>query len=208
VLALDLSGHGKSSGRGFQSVFAYTQAIVAWLENIRLRQAVFVGHSMGGAICLSLALSYPEYVMGLGLVGTAARLSVNPQILENSASPTTFSNAIEMVVGYSFSREAPADLVETAARRMAETRPSVLHGDLLACNAFDVTQQLTEIRQPSVVICGEEDRMTPLRQSQFLVTNLPDARLESIPNGGHMVMLEQPQLVADLLGRFINNLPV
>ena len=207
VLALDLPGHGKSGGRGYQSISSYTKAVVAWLEATHLHHAVFVGHSMGSAICLSLALDYPEYIKGLGLVGAAARLPVNPQILENAASPTTFFNAIEMVVGYAFSRQASPDLVETAARRMAETRPSVLHGDFLACNAFDVTVRVTEIHQPTVVICGEEDRMTPLRQSQFLATSLPDARLESIPLAGHMVMLEQPQLVADTLSRFLNGLP-
>jgi pimeloyl-ACP methyl ester carboxylesterase len=208
VLALDLPGHGKSGGRGFQSISSYAQVLVSWLETMHLHKAVFVGHSMGGAICLSLALYYPEYVKGLGLVGTAARLAVNPQILENSASPTTFSNAIEMVIRFSFGSKAPPSLVEAATRRMAETRPSVLHGDFLACNAFDVTQQVSEIHHPAIVICGEEDQMAPLRQSQFLATNLPGARLETFPNAGHMVMLEQPQPVADALVRFINSLPV
>src|SRR5512135_2219935 len=55
VYALDLPGHGKSGGRGQQSIPAYAQAVLAWLEQIGIHRAVFVGHSMGAAIALSIA---------------------------------------------------------------------------------------------------------------------------------------------------------
>jgi pimeloyl-ACP methyl ester carboxylesterase len=72
---------------------------------------------------------------------------------------------------------------------MAETRPAVLHGDFLACDSFDVTERLAEIQQPGLVVCGELDRMTPLRGGQFLADALPAGRLEVIPGAGHMVMV-------------------
>ena len=68
-----------------------------WLAALNLHRVVFVGHSMGGAIVQTLALDHPEHVLGLGLVGSAAKLSVNPKLLENSAHPTTFHIAVEDV---------------------------------------------------------------------------------------------------------------
>jgi pimeloyl-ACP methyl ester carboxylesterase len=206
VYALDLPGHGKSAGRGQQSITAYTRSVLDWLAALNLHRAVFIGHSMGGAIVQTLALDHPEHVLGVGLVGSAAKLRVNPQILENSANPTTFHIAVEEVVKRSFSAQAPEGLVELAGKRMTEVRPSVLHGDFIASDAFDVTDRVTEIVQPAVVICGAEDKMTPSRNSQFLADSLQSAQLEIVPGAGHMVMIEKPQEIADTLREFLMNI--
>ena len=82
----------------------------------------------------------------------------------------------------------------------------VVHKDFLACKAFDDRERLNEIQQPALIICGSEDKMTPVRFSQFLIDDLPDARLEIIPNAGHMVMLEQPANVAALIKKFLEEM--
>ena len=206
VLAVDLPGHGKSAGRGFQSIEAYVEALLEWMQAVPLHQAVFVGHSMGGAIALSMALDHGEHVTALGLLGSGARLRVHPEILQRTASDTTLQSAIALVVANSFSEQAPERLVDLAARRMGETRRSVLYGDFLACDAFNEMDRLGEIDKPSIVITGEEDRMTPTRYAQFLADSLPNAELHVIPQAGHMVMLEKPQQVANLLKRFLGGL--
>jgi len=130
-------------------------------------------------------------------------LPVNPPLLDDSANPTTFHLAVDNMVSWSFGPDVPEDLVEMAGKRFAEVRPSVLHGDLIACDAFDVTGGVNDIVQPVLVICGSEDEMTPSRNSQFLADTLPAARLEIIPGAGHMVMIEKPQEVADVLRDFL-----
>ncbi len=203
VYALDLPGHGKSAGRGQQSILEYARSVIEWLAAVNMHRAVFIGHSMGGAIVQTIALEYPEHVLGLVLVGSAAKLPVNPQLLDDSANPTTFHLAVDNMVSWSFGPDVPEDLVEMAGKRFAEVRPSVLHGDLIACDAFDVTGGVNDIVQPVLVICGSEDEMTPSRNSQFLADTLPAARLEIIPGAGHMVMIEKPQEVADVLRDFL-----
>lgn len=203
VFAIDLPGHGKSEGRGQQTIEAYASNILSWLEAVGLHQAIFIGHSMGGAIALRLAHNHSDHVLGLGLVGTGARLRVAPVILENTANPQSLPAAIGAILSWAFSKKADPRLVELASQRMAETRPSVLHGDFLACDAFDITETVSEIRVPALVICGQDDRLTPLRYSQYLADQIPDARLEAIPDAGHMVMLEQPQAVAGALIDFL-----
>jgi pimeloyl-ACP methyl ester carboxylesterase len=207
VFALDLPGHGKSVGRGQQSIAGYAAAIRAWLDALQLHRAVFIGHSMGSAVTLTLALDYPDQVIGLGILGGAPRLRVATDILENSASSTTFHNAVEMVVARSFAPQAPQRLVELAGQRMLETRPSVMHGDMLACDLFDETERIGNIQQPALVLCGAEDQMTPVRQSQFLATTLGKAQLVTIPEAGHMVMLEKPVEVATYIGAFLDEIP-
>lgn len=202
VYALDLPGHGKSQGRGLQSIPAYSEVLLDWMEAAGLYQAIFTGHSMGSAVAIHLALEHPERITGLGLVGAAARLRVNPQILEGTRSSTTFHSAVAAVTGWSFSPQADARLVELAERRMAEVRPSVLHADFLACDSFDETGRLGSITCPTLVICGEDDRMTPRRSAQFLADSIPNAQMAAIPGAGHMVMLEQPQVVANALRDF------
>jgi pimeloyl-ACP methyl ester carboxylesterase len=207
IYALDLSGHGKSGGAGNQSISDYARAVLDWLSAVELHQAVFVGHSMGSAIALSLALETPEHVLGLGLLGAGARLRVHPDILQNCASGTTYQTAIDLVVNCSFGPQADPHLVQLAKIRMAETRASVLHGDFLACDAFDLIDRVEEIQRPTLVICGEEDQLTPVRYAQFLANKIPEARLATVPAAGHMVMLEQPQAVAAALKSFLDEIP-
>jgi pimeloyl-ACP methyl ester carboxylesterase len=206
VFAPDLPGHGKSTGRGMQSIKAYSRVILDWLGVVGVHRAVFVGHSMGSAIALSLALDNAERVLGLGLIGAGARLRVAPELLENAASPATFYSAVDTLVDWSFCSQTPEQLTELAAQRMAETRPSVLHGDFLACDAFDEMGRIGEIKQPTAVICGADDRMTPARYAQFLADNIPNAILKMIPNAGHMVMLEKPQATASALSEFLSGI--
>jgi pimeloyl-ACP methyl ester carboxylesterase len=204
VYAVDMPGHGKSgSCDGQQTIGDYARRLVGWLESVQLRRAVFVGHSMGSAITLAMAIHHPEYVVALGLVSAGARLRVNPDILSYAADQTTFLKAADLLVSYSFSASTPPRLVELSSKRMLETRQSVFLGDLLACNCFDVMDHLGSIDQPTLVICGAEDQMTPLRYAQFLSNSIPHAQLCVIPNAGHMVMMEQPRQVADRLLSFL-----
>ncbi len=203
VYAIDLPGHGRSGGQGQQSIQAYARSLKDWLDEISVSQAVLVGHSMGSAIAMTVALDQPDRVLGLGLLGSAARLRVNPQLLAIAANPDTFREAIETVTAWSYSTKTPASIPLLAARRMAETQPEVLYNDFLACDGFDITGRLAEIRQPALLICGDQDRMTPLRGAQFLAEHLPNARLETIPGAGHMVMIEQPHAVVEALSGFL-----
>lgn len=203
VYALDLPGHGKSGGEGERSIFAYAARVSDWMQTTGLAATVFVGHSMGSAIAQTLALEIPERVLGLGLIGAGARLRVNPQLLEEIAAPETYQVALEKIVAWSFDATCLPSLRELAARRMAETRPGVLLADFLACHAFDLTERISEIRCPTLVVCGANDKMTPPRNAHFLAERIPSAHLEIVPEAGHMVMLEKPEAVAGALARFL-----
>lgn len=204
VYAIDLPGHGRSEFcDGQQTIGDYARYLVQWLESIHLRRAVFIGHSMGSAIALDLAIHHPEYVVGLGLISAGARLRVHPDLLNYAADITTYLKATDLLVSCSFSANASPRLVELASKRMLETRQSVFLGDLQACDHFDVMDRLETVQPPTLVVCGSDDQMTPIRYAQFLSNTIPNARLSVIPGAGHMVMLEQPRLVTESLLSFL-----
>ncbi|NMC12956.1 MAG: alpha/beta fold hydrolase [Chloroflexi bacterium] len=206
VYALDLPGHGRSGGRGKQSISAYAEDVLRWMAAIGIPRGVFIGHSMGAAIAMTIALENPGSMLGLGLIGAAARLRVSPELMQYANSATTYHRAIELLVRWSFSPSSSEKLMVLAAKRLSETRQSVLFGDLLACNDFDITSRVSSIHTPTIVICGAEDKMTPIRHSNFLHTQIKGSKLCIIEEASHMVMLEKPIEVAKNLSSFLASL--
>ena len=203
VYALDLPGHGKSSGPATASIDGYVDSVQGWMEHSLDRPALVAGHSLGGAITLALARRAPEKLAGIALVGSGARLRVHPTILSGSESPATYPSVVDQIMEWAFSPQAAPRLVELARRRMLEVPPAVLNADFQACDAFDMMDQLEQIKLPALIVCGSEDRLTPLKYSDFMASHLPAAALEVVPGAGHMVMLEQPVVVAAALAGFL-----
>ncbi len=207
IYSLDLPGHGKSEGAGRQSIDEYAGDVIAFMKALNIRAAVMVGISMGSAIALQLALKHPGKVLSLGLLGTGAKLRVAPVLLETVGNENSFESAVTMLNDNCFSIHAQRNLVRLSKRRMMEMRPSVLLGDFLACNQFDATSQLEKINAPTLIICGSEDRMMPVKFSESLRDGIAGSQLHILDAAGHMVMLEQPDAVAGLLKQFIENIP-
>jgi pimeloyl-ACP methyl ester carboxylesterase len=208
IYALDLPGHGKSEGAGRQSIDEYADDVITFMKEINIRAAVIVGHSMGSAVALTLALKYPKQVLGLALLGSGSKLRVSPILLESVGNPNAFESAVDMANENCFSSESPQNLIEISKRTMLEIRPPVLLGDFLACNEFDVTSQLENIKVPTLIICGTEDKMTPVKFSESLRDAIVNSQLHVLDHTAHIVMLEQPNAVADLLKQFIDNIPL
>jgi pimeloyl-ACP methyl ester carboxylesterase len=206
IYALDLPGHGKSTGIGRQSIADYARCVLDFMDAIKLRKAVFIGHSMGGGIALELALTVSRRTLGLGLIASAAQLRVSPTLLENSSNPATFALAIQAINDFAFGSRVDARLKEQSIQRMAEVRSSVLHGDFLACDAFNVVPRIGRIKTPALIVCGTEDRMTPMHFSQLMRDKMKNSLLHTVDGAGHMVMLENPPSVAGALKLFLDGI--
>lgn len=202
TVGLDLPGHGKSGTSGRDSVADYAADVIALLDAMHIDRAIFAGHSMGGAIAQVLALDYPQRTAGLVLVGTGAKLSVHPDILERVIEHQDEVGAL--LKTWMWSPDAPDALRETGYKMFMKVDPRVIYGDYVACNRFDVRDRLHEIQAPTLVMGGMADRMTPLKYSQFLAERIAGAQLVTLENAGHMMLLEQPDTAAEHLRAWLD----
>ena len=199
VYALDLPGHAKSDGPGHNTIEDYAAFVLAFIDALNLERVVLCGHSMGGAIAQTVALQNPPSVIGIVLVGTGAKMPVSPAILEGI--PTNFRKTVAMITKFAWSKSARMEHVFLARRLMLETEPDVLLGDFTACSVFDVRKHLGEIAIPTLVIGGAYDQMMPMKMSQFLVDNIPNAKMTSV-DAGHYLMQEKPDDTAQAVEAF------
>mgnify|MGYP001812766406 FL=1 len=202
--ALDLPGHGRSEGQGRDTIAAYGDWLVAFLDAAGEEQAVLVGHSMGGAIVLDVALRHAGRVAGLGLVATGARLRVAPAILDGIHQDP--EAAVRLICDFAFGPETSPEMVRMGRRQMGAISPEVLHGDFTACNAFTVMDRLGEIAVPALILCGSQDRLTPSKYSVYLRDQIARSVLHLVEGAGHMVMVERPESVVKALHSFLDSL--
>ena len=197
--AVNLPGH--PDGDPCDSIGGYADWLREYARAKGCPPFVLFGHSMGGAIALDYALRYPGDLAGLVLIGTGARLRVHPDYLNRCLDERQWRS------------EAPAyyqainpQLAPRLAARALQSGPMVEHNDLSACDQFDVMARVREIALPTLVIVGADDIMTPVRYSEYLGRELPDAEVVVIPNSGHFVTLEQPEAVNAAIARFLERL--
>ncbi len=207
VYTPDLPGHGKSRGHGLQRIPAYGERINNWLNELEFPDIFLGGHSMGGAIALWTAIHHPERVKGLILIGSGASLPVNLSLIEELASPQGFPTAVDNICRWSFSPKTESRLIDEVRKQMLKNRPTVLGGDFRACDAYDLSEQLYRVKAPTLILVGEEDKMTPMRFAEGLREGIRDAELQVIPGAGHMAPLEQPNKTADLIREFLEKVP-
>ena len=199
LIAPDLPGHGQSEGEVRSSVADYSEFVFDFMKALGLSRFVIGGHSLGGAIALDFTLTHPDPVEGMILVGSGGRLRVKPETLEILAK----GEHPVVNVTHSYALNASAEILDRAAREMTDVPTSVYLADFKACDSFDVLDRLGDIRVPTLVICGKDDRMTPVKFSEYMSGRIPHAKLALVPDAGHMVMIEQSGLVNEHITAFL-----
>ena len=200
-IIIELPGHGESGREGEEEIGKYAEHIHAFLKALNLPKVFFIGHSMGGAIVQTLALTHPEVMKGIVLVGTGAKLRVLPMILEGIKNK--FEETVPKIVQLVYSRKTSSELVKRGISDMMRCRPEVLYGDFLACDRFDIMSQVERIDLPTLVLCGDEDELTPVKFSQFLHQHIKGSKFEILPSAGHMVMMESSRAFNEKIKEFI-----
>jgi len=194
--ALDLPGHGGSGGVAATSIDQSAASVIDFISVGQLPRPLYlVGHSMGAAIALTCALNYPQLLDGLILIGAGQRMKVLPSLLDDLSQGKSNPDFIRLA----FSPQTPESMVAARVKIFGEASPAVLYADFSACNNFDISENLGEIALPSLVIVGVDDRLTPLKLSQYLASHIGNSRLEAIDGAGHYVMIEKPAEVNRLI---------
>jgi pimeloyl-ACP methyl ester carboxylesterase len=207
VLLPALPGRCGSSGEAAEDARASALWLLDVLDRAGIDRFVIGGHSYGGAVAIECALEVAGRAEGARLVGlvlmaTGARLRVNPGILamaEEAArrgEPMLFGETI-------FRPGADPARIRAYEAASARTPPRAALADWRACNAFDRLQDVKRIDVPTLVVCGSEDTLTPPKYAGFLASNIPGARLSTVPGAGHMLPVEDPDALGALLCDFV-----
>lgn len=202
VLTPDLPGHGRSAGTALTTIADLADWTAALIDAVGASSARLIGHSMGSLIALETAARHPQRITRLDLMGTAATMTVGPDLLKDAEAND--HGAIDMVSiwGLGFQAElggslAPGLWMHGGAQRVLEAgKPGVLFTDLTACNNYqNALAAAAAIKIPVTLILGERDMMTPAKAGKALAAALPNARTVILAGAGHMMMVERPDEV-------------
>lgn len=202
ALAVDLPGH-PGGDISCHTIGDYAEAVHEFARQAGLDRPVFCGHSMGGAIVMALALSHPDYIGGLVLVSTGAKLGVSQEIIDGLK--TRPMRAIEEIITPRSFSSMDLGLGREARTALSISNLPVFLNDYLACEGFDVRKELTRITTKTLVVCGDKDRMTPPKWSHYLHANITDSDLLFVKDSGHMVPLEKPDVLSKVIQAYLGS---
>ncbi|MBM3298616.1 MAG: alpha/beta hydrolase [Deltaproteobacteria bacterium] len=202
MIALELPGHGASSGPGEASVPEFAKWVVEFVEALGLEKVVLVGCSLGSAITQTIALAAPPWLKGIGLVGSGARLRVHPMFLDGLRSAENLG-ALKVLAEFCLSPAAGESVIEALREKMAGLSAEQVYNDLFACNEFDVMDRVKHIALPAWILVGEDDKLTPVKYSQYLHKEIPGSTLVIVPEAGHLAMAEKPELFNSSFEQFL-----
>lgn len=205
VLALDLPGHGGTPGPGRDSISAYANWLEQAFSNFTIPSYFLGGHSMGGAIGQELALRSSLPLKGLILLSTGEELNVSPKILDGLL--TEPNQTLALINQWCFPKKTAPLLIQQSLQLLKQTPIPIITNDFIACNRFDRSENISTITLPTLIIVGQEDKMTPPAFSQSLNQKIFSSRLVLVPGAGHLVMLEKPREVNQAIEDFVTERP-
>ncbi|HVJ47723.1 alpha/beta hydrolase [Desulfitobacterium sp.] len=199
LLALDLPGHAHSEGSPASNINENSHFIADFIQTQNLHSVILVGHSMGGGIVLECALAHPEWLRGMILMDTGARLRVKKETLEQLRQ----GSLPYEIIPYLYRQKTEPEVLRQALEEMKGISTKVYLADFQACDAFDRSKDLQDLNIRACIICGEDDRMTPPKYSTTLHEVLPNSELKIISKAGHMSMQENPEDVNRAIAEFL-----
>lgn len=211
VVAWDAPGYGASEDpeEGPSGMQSYVRAATELLEASG-RSVYLLGVSWGGVIATLIAASRPELLEGLVLV-SASRGSARSR--ESAEAMRARADELDRLGATDFaSKRAPRLLSPRAdvglrqrvgAEMALSIRPAGYRAATDAMAATDTTGILGQIRVPTMVICGSDDEVTGMAESEALAASIPDATLVVVDGAGHLVNQEASRAVNAWVGAFV-----
>jgi 3-oxoadipate enol-lactonase len=201
VLRYDTRGHGKTDvPDGPYSLEQLAEDARALLQALGIARTHFIGLSMGGFIGQILALKYPAMLQSLVLCDTTSR--VPPEARSNWVERIRVAESqgmephVEPTIGRWFTgpfREQRADVVNPVRGMIRGTNPRGYIGCCHAIAALDLTDRLSAVRTPTLIIVGEDDPATPVAASRTIQERIKGSELVILKAASHLSNMEQAE---------------
>lgn len=207
LIRLDMRGHGQSDvPPGPYSMGALVRDAEAVLDALNVRDAVFVGLSVGGLIAQGLAVKRMDQVRALVLSGTAPKIGTKAGWQERIATVRAkgLPALTDDLMARWFSRRERAEGGDLPTRLMVERQdPEGYAGVCAAIAGTDFITPTSGLRLPALVMVGSEDRSTPPDLVRELADLIPGSRFELLRGAGHLPCVDSPALFTEKLGQFL-----
>ncbi|MDX2933939.1 alpha/beta fold hydrolase [Streptomyces ipomoeae] len=204
VIRMDLRGHGESSGAGVRTIDELTKDVLALLDHLKIERFVVVGHSMGGMIAQTIALTHPDRVERMVLVASISRMAYSRGrgLLMAASTRVPYRLFVAANIQRAFAPGYPREEIREYIRASAATPREVVMTLYGAMRAFDVLDRVPEIRTPTLIVHGYHDIQLPLAQALRIAKSHPDAVLR-ILDAGHELPVEKPAELTATLDAFL-----
>ena len=209
-VALNTPGFGDAATLGGYDVSAMADQVDATIRTLGIQDCVLVGHSMTGKVAVILAARQPDYLAGLVLVGPSPP---TPQPMSDTERDSQRQYGKSRSEAEAFIDQASTHRLPDAVREVAIADAQRVN--LAAWRAWvdygsreDWSSRLLPLDLPVLLICGADDQQVPGADQQRLTTLAPfsNSRLEVIPGAGHLMPLQTPQALAQLMLEFVRSL--
>ncbi|MFG2475876.1 4-carboxymuconolactone decarboxylase [Streptomyces fagopyri] len=206
IFRFDLPGHGGAPARPAGSFAELAGRLLATLDALGVQRFGYAGCAFSGALGIELALRRPERIASLAVIAASPRFGSADEFRQRGVIVRT--NGLDPIARTSperwftagFAAAQPA-ITEWAVQMVRTTDPGCYIASCEALAAFDVRAELGRIGVPTLVLVGSDDQVTGPAEARTLVAGIPDARLAVVPGASHLVPVEQPAAVTDLLVR-------
>jgi len=191
----------------------YADDLLSLIDHLDIPRVAVAGLSMGGYVAMARAAKAPERITHLILAdtrmtadtpeGRAGREKMQADLAKGG--PRVVADAmLPKLIGETTKKNQP-DLTDAVRLLIEANRPEAISGAIDAMKSRpDRTESLARVRVPALVICGAEDVITPVADSEAMARTIPGAVLEVIPQAGHLSNLERPAAFNAAIQQFLS----
>ena len=203
VYRFDQRGTGRSSREAVESIEQMSADLVAVMDDAGLAQAMYLGHSTGGAIGVATALDYPERITKMMVYASTTHGDAYRRKILGLRSVLFSQLGIEAYAQYSTLLLYPPYWINGHESEIAEAEgvtPDQLGSAEIQSSRFDAIlnfdrrAELSRIAIPTLVVCADDDILTPKYFSEEFVRLIPGARGHFLPRGGHALSRTEPAI--------------
>lgn len=213
VIAVDLRGHGSSSKTsGPYSMELFSRDICSLLDSLNIRQAHFIGHSMGGAVAQEIAINNPDRVISLTLISSFAyqdfqlkKSLINLRnVIGESGYDEFFNECLKTTHSPGYIKEN-LELLNQFRKDMSKTSsiPSLI-ASINACLKVNNLDSLRNITAPTLIMSSRKDRFISTDQGIIMNEHIPHSKLEIIVGTSHNTIVEEPQKAYEVIKAFLD----
>ncbi|MNQ45669.1 3-oxoadipate enol-lactonase 2 [compost metagenome] len=212
VITIDLLGHGDTECLGYiHSMEDNADAVHEVLTKLRIRKAIFAGHSMGGYVALAFAELYPEHIKGLVLLNSTSRADSEERKTNRDraivAVKQNYANFIRMSIANLFSEGNREKLIEAIEKVKIEALKTPLQGIVASLEGMKIRKDrevlLHTTNYPKLLILGQQDPVLNFEETKEQIENT-EIELVSFPDG-HMSHIENKEELSKVLWDFFKS---